>query len=79
MTTFKKGDFVVPKDKDQLERIMFQRGEAVGSFPWKVAEALGAGDEQYLEFEDEDGNLRGYYAKRFMKTPPPNKSLDDYM
>jgi hypothetical protein len=77
MTKFKVGNWIVPKNKEQKEAILWQAHNGI-SFPCRVIDAYESGSEQFLQVEDSNGESLGLYAYRF-KLDIPNKSLDDYM
>jgi len=78
MTTFKKGDLVVPKNEEQRKAILSQASYNI-SFPCRVVEAYGSGPAHFVEVEKIDGSSLGVYAYRFSKMPPLDKSLENYM
>lgn len=78
MTTFKIGDLVVPKNKEQREAILSQASYNI-SFPCRIVETYGSGPEHFVYVEKRDGDSLGLYAYRFSKIPPLDRSLEHYM
>jgi hypothetical protein len=78
MTTFKVGDLVVPKNKEQREAILSQASYSI-SFPCRVIGVYGSGPEHFLYLEKSNGDSLGLYAYRFSKAAPIDKPLEEYL
>lgn len=77
MTTFKVGDLVVPKDKEQREAILSQASYSI-SFPCRVI-AVDHSGAPFLYVKKSNGDKLGLYAYRFSKAPPMDKPLEEYL